>query len=156
MCNALVLATPNFIETFIMECDVLGNGIGVVLMLEGIPIAFENHLIKGNYLHKPIYEKKMLAILYALKKWCPYLMGRCFKVKSDHDSLKYFLEQKLYSKEKKKWVTNMLGYDFEIIYRKGKQNVVANAFRGISRSKMGLLRKIYNHNKLYKNQLDSI
>ena len=54
-------------------------------------------------------------------------MGRHFKVKKDHDSLKYFLEQRLSSEEQQKWVTKMLGYDFEIIYKKGKQNVVADA-----------------------------
>ena len=54
-------------------------------------------------------------------------MGRHFKVKTDHDSLKHFLEQRLSSKEQQKWVTKMLGYDFEIIYKKGKINVVADA-----------------------------
>ena len=53
-------------------------------------------------------------------------MGRCFKVKNDHDSLKHFLEQRLSLEEKKKWVTKMLGYDFKIIYKKGKLNVVAD------------------------------
>ena len=96
-------------------------------MQEERPIAFESSLIKGKYLHKAIYEKEMLAILHALKKWRPYLMGRHFKVKTDHDSLKYFLEQRLSSKEYQKWVTNMLGYDFEIVYKKGKKNVVADA-----------------------------
>jgi len=43
------------------------------------------------HLKKAIYEKEMLAILHALKKWRPYPMGRHFKVKMDHDSLKYFL-----------------------------------------------------------------
>jgi hypothetical protein len=57
----------------------------------------------------------------------PYLIGRHFKVKTDHDSLKYFLEQRLSSEEQQKWVTKILGYDFEIIYKKGKQNVVADA-----------------------------
>jgi len=74
-----------------------------------------------------IYEKEMLAILRALKKWRPYPMGRHLKVKMDHDSLKYFLDQILSLEEQKKWVTNMLGYDFDIIYRKGKQNFVADA-----------------------------
>ena len=54
-------------------------------------------------------------------------MGRHFKVKTDHDSLKHFLEQRLSSEEQQKWVTKMLGYDFEIIYKKGKLNVVADA-----------------------------
>jgi hypothetical protein len=37
------------------------------------------------------------------------------------------LEQRLSSEEQQKWVTKMLGYDFEIIYKKGKQNVVTDA-----------------------------
>jgi len=64
-------------------------------MQEGRPIAFESCPIKGKYLHKPIYEKEMLEILHALKKWRPYLMGKHFKIKIYHDSLKYFLEQRL-------------------------------------------------------------
>ena len=44
-----------------------------------------------------------------------------------HDSLKHFLEQRLSLEEQQKWVTQMLGYDFEIIYKKGKLNVVPDA-----------------------------
>ena len=60
-------------------------------MQEGRYIAFESRPMKGKYLQKVIYEKEMLEILHALKKWQPYLMGIHFKVKYYHDSLKYFL-----------------------------------------------------------------
>ena len=69
----------------------------------------------------------MLAILHALKKWKHYLMKRHFKVKNDHESLKHLLEQRISLEEQQKWVTKMLGYDFKIIYKKVKLNVVADA-----------------------------
>jgi hypothetical protein len=37
------------------------------------------------------------------------------------------LEQQLSSEEQQKWVTKMLGYDFEIIYKKRKQNILTDA-----------------------------
>ena len=92
MCKYLVSATPDFTKTFIVECDALGNVLGAILMQEIHPISFTSHTIKGNNLKRPIYEKEMLEIIHALKQWFLYLIGRHFKVKTDHDSLKYFLK----------------------------------------------------------------
>jgi hypothetical protein len=50
-----------------------------------------------------------------------------FQIKTDHQSLKYFLEQRISSLEQQKWVTKLFGYDYDIIYKKGKANVVADA-----------------------------
>ncbi len=54
-------------------------------------------------------------------------MGRRFQIRTDHRSLKYFLEQRLSSPQQNKWLAKMLGYDYEIIYKKGKDNRVVDA-----------------------------
>jgi hypothetical protein len=127
MCTTPVLALPDFTKTFVLECDASGKGIGVVLMQEGRPLAFTNKQLSERNLGKSIYEKEMLAILHVIDLWCPYLLGKHFQIKTDHQSLKYFLEQSISSPEQQKWVTNLFGYYYEIIYKKGKDNVVADA-----------------------------
>ena len=69
----------------------------------------------------------MMAILHVVHTWRPYLLGYHFQIKIDHHSLKYFLEQWLAYPNHNKWLTKMLGYDYEIIYKKGKDNVVVDA-----------------------------
>jgi hypothetical protein len=127
MCTTPILALPDFTKTFVLECDASGKGIGVVLMQEGRPLAFTSKQLSERNMGKPIYEKEMLAILHAIDLWCPYLLGQRFQIKIDHQRLKYFLEQHISSQEQQKWVTKLFGYDYEIIYRKGKDNVVADA-----------------------------
>jgi hypothetical protein len=48
-------------------------------------------------------------------------------VKTDHNNLKYFLEQKDLSERQQKWVTKVHAFDFDIEYVKGKKNIVADA-----------------------------
>jgi hypothetical protein len=127
MCTTPVLALPDFTKTFVLKCDASWKGIGAVLMQEGRPLAFTSKKLSERNMGKSIYEKEMLAILHAIYLWCPYLLGQCFQIKTDHQSLKYFLEQRISSSEKQKWVTKLFGYDYEIIYKKGKENVVEAA-----------------------------
>jgi hypothetical protein len=127
MCTTSVLALPNFTKIVVLECETSGKGIDVVLMQEGRPLAFTNKQLSKRNLGKPIYEKEMLEILNAVELWRPYLLGQRFQIKIDHQSLKYFMEQHISSQEKQKWVTKLFGYDYEIIYKKGKDNVVADA-----------------------------
>jgi hypothetical protein len=127
MCTTSVLALPDFTKTFVLECDASGKGISGVLMQEGRPLGFTSKQLSERNLGKPIYEKEMLAILHVVELWHPYLLGKCFQIKTDHQSLKYFMEQRISSQEKQKWVTKLFGYDYEIIYKKGQDNVMADA-----------------------------
>jgi hypothetical protein len=118
MCTTPVLAILDFSKTFVLECDSSRRSLGAVLMQEGCLVAFTSKQLCDHNLGKPTYEKEMIAILNAMETWCPYLIGSHFQIKSDHHSFKYLLEQWLSSPEQHKWVNKMLGYDYEIVYKK--------------------------------------
>ena len=40
-------------------------------------------------------------------------MGRKFQILTDQRSLRYFLEQRVTTPEQQKWVTKLLGYEYE-------------------------------------------
>ncbi|GKF34552.1 putative mitochondrial protein [Tanacetum coccineum] len=80
------------------------------------------------------YKKEFLVVVAALDKWKGYLLDRNFKIKTDHFSLKYLLNQKLTTPFQFKWLPKLLGYDYEIIYKKGSENVVADALSRIDSS----------------------
>ena len=67
-----------------------------------------------------------MAILYAIETWNSYLVVKNFQIKTNNHSLKYFLEQQLHSPKQHKWINKMLRNDYEITYKKGKENVVIN------------------------------
>jgi hypothetical protein len=89
-----LLALPDFILPFILECDASDEGIDAVLMQGGHPIVFKRWKLSQPERLYSIYDKEMLAIMHALTKFRQYLVGSKFVVKTDHNSLKYFLEQK--------------------------------------------------------------
>lgn len=73
------------------------------------------------------YGKEMLAVVETVRIWRPYLLGQQFFIQTDQRSLKYLLEQKIATLEHQKWMVKLMGYDYEIKYRPGKENNAADA-----------------------------
>jgi hypothetical protein len=65
MSTCPVLALPDFYQSFFLECDASGVGIGAVLMQGGHPIVFESRKLNDSESLYSIYDKEMLAIMHA-------------------------------------------------------------------------------------------
>jgi hypothetical protein len=131
---------PNFSKQFTIECDASGLGVGLVLMQDERPIAYLSKALKGKAFHMSIYEKELFALVTVIQKWRPYLLGQSFVVKTNQQSLKFLLEQKIGSPFQQKWLTKLLSYDFVVEYKKGVENRVADAF---SRREFGSRKLLY-------------
>lgn len=68
-----------------------------------------------------------MAICFAVQKWRCYLLGRHFVVRTDQQSLRYVLQQREVGNEYQRWMSKLMGYSFEIHYKPGKANLVADA-----------------------------
>ena len=94
-----MLALTDFTQPFVLECDASGTRIGVVLMQNIHPIAFESCKLREYERHYSVYDKEMLAIIHAFVKFKQYLVGNRFKIKTDHNSLKFLMDQKELSEQ---------------------------------------------------------
>jgi hypothetical protein len=74
---------PNFNETFTVETDASGDGIGAVLQQQGKPIAFMSRALGISKKSWSTYTKEMLAVVEAIRMWRPYLLGRRFIIQTD-------------------------------------------------------------------------
>lgn len=69
----------------------------------------------------------MYAITESIWRWRQYLLGRRFLVHTDHQSLRSLLHQTVQTPDQHRWLTKLLGYEFDIIYKPGAQNKQADA-----------------------------
>ena len=92
------------------------------------PIAFYSRKLTDVELNYEIYDKEMLAIVWAFKEWRAYLEGsKEITVYTDHKNLEYFTTSKVLNRRQARWGEVLAHYDFKIIYRSGAQMGKADA-----------------------------
>ena len=93
-------------------------------------VAYLSQALSPRAQTKSTYERELMAIVFAVQKWQHYLLGRHFIICIDQKSLKFLTNQGLMGEVQIKWSTKLMGLDFEIHYRPGREN---NAVDALSR-----------------------
>jgi hypothetical protein len=74
-----------------------------------------------------MHDLELASIVHALRMWRHYLMGKKFKLRTDHIGLKYLFEQPTLNARKTRWQEFLSEYEFDIKHIKGEENKVVDA-----------------------------
>ncbi|KAG7556876.1 Integrase catalytic core [Arabidopsis suecica] len=125
--HAPVLVLPNFDKMFEIECDASGTGLGAVLTQGGKPVAYFSEKLNGAALNYPTYDKELYALVRSLETWQHYLLSKEFVIHTDHETLKHLRGQTTLKKRHARWLEFIETFPYVIKYKKGKENIVADA-----------------------------
>lgn len=124
----LLLVYPDFSKEFHLTTDASNYALGAVLEQEGRPIAFISRTLQKREEHLATNEREMLAIVWALDAFKKYLYGTAkVKIFTDHQPLTFAIGNKNSNWKLKRWKERLEEYDYELFYKPGKSNIVADA-----------------------------
>ena len=134
--QAPVLAYPRFeprASEFMLQTDASVVGLGAVLEQDGHVIAYASWSLTASERHYSMIQRKCLAVVYALKQFRHYLLGRRFQILTNHAPLRWLSTQKM-DGMLCRWALAVQEYNFQIVYWKGSQNANADALSRLQTS----------------------
>lgn len=126
-----ILGAPTPDGTFSVCVDASGEGLGVVVEQNqnGIDrvIAYASRTLTPSERNYCTTRREILAVVFALKKFRHYLLGRHFVVKTDHASLQWLRHTPQPIAQAARWLLLIEEFDFEIQHIPGSRHQNADA-----------------------------
>ncbi|KAE9021239.1 hypothetical protein PR002_g12305 [Phytophthora rubi] len=126
-----LLVYPDFRLPFRVVTDASKVGLGACLMQERDggwkPVAYASKVNSETEGKCGITELECLAVVWAIKLFRPYLYGRKFTILTDHAALKWLMSSPNLTGKLHRWALTLQEFDFDVQYRPGNTNVVADA-----------------------------
>ena len=131
-----VLRCPDYSRPFVLQTDASGQGLGAVLAQrdddgEEHPVAYLSRRLQAHEQNYSTVEKECLAVVWEVGKCRSNLFGHPFCVESDHRPLEWLQKMKGANARLLRWSLSLQPYHITTVYRKGVQNVNADALSRI-------------------------
>ncbi|GJS97243.1 reverse transcriptase domain-containing protein [Tanacetum coccineum] len=128
--QAPILVAPDWDLPFEIMCDASDFAVGAVLGQRKTkhfqPIHYASKTMVDAQAHYTTTEKELLAVVYALEKFPPYLVLSKSIVYTDHSALKYLLAKQDAKPRLLRWILLLQEFDVVIRDKKGAENLAAD------------------------------
>ena len=127
--QAPILTYPDFsttAPTFVLQTDASAVGLGAELEQGGRVIAYASRTLTKSESNYSVIQQECLAVIFGMKQFRHYLLGRSFTLMTDHAPLQWLSAQKMQGLLSR-WALAMQEYMFDIVYRKGTENTNADS-----------------------------
>jgi len=129
-----ILALPQSEGTYILDTDASDFGLGAILSQEqdGVEhvIAYASRTLNEAERRYETTRKELLAVVYGLKQYKQYLLGRHIVIRTDHAALSWLRKTAEPMPQLARWLTLIEQYDYEVVHRPGVKHSNAD---GLSR-----------------------
>jgi hypothetical protein len=131
MVTVPILVFPNLEKTFHVHVDASAVALGSILVQPRVGdldhlIAFAGRKLSESKKNYNTTEREGLAMVYALQKFRHYLLGKHFKMFTDHSALKYLVNKLVLEGIICRWLLLFQEFGFEVIVKSGKLNAGPN------------------------------
>ncbi|XP_046141954.1 uncharacterized protein LOC123987841 [Osmia bicornis bicornis] len=131
LCEEPILQYPDFTKPFNITTDASGIAVGAVLSQGEIgkdqPVSYTSRVLNKAETQYSATERELLAVIYAVTHFRPYIYGRKFYLITDHKPLTWLHNLTDPASRLMRWKLKLSEYDYEIKYKPGKQNINADA-----------------------------
>lgn len=133
--TAPVLAFADFSRKFYISVDASNYAVGAYISNEpppnDKPIEYFSKSLSGAQINYSTTHKELLAIIMAIERFQHFIWGKPFVLYTDHQALTYLFSQSKPGSRLLRWKLALSEYNFQIIHRKGTNNVVSDCLSRI-------------------------